>query len=184
MGRMDYAAETEEHASMDVGSRTVKPSTVIPAAVAVLVIGLGTTVGVLLSSLDARLTANERLLEELEGQYAHLEGQLDAVAVSAQTAAVLEAEQEGLAARLSDLEDALGATDGRLEGLAADVEALDVAVGSFQRDVLSALGDDPERIPERLDTLATEAEALSDLTQGLAERLSELERRLGISPSG
>lgn len=183
MGRMDYAAETDEHASMDLGSPAVKPSTVIPAAVAVLIVGLGTTVAVLLSSMDARITGNERTLEQLEVQYVHLEGQLDAVAVSAQKAAVLEAEQEGLSARLRDLEDAVGAADGRLEGLAADLEALDSAVASFQREILSALGDDPELLPERIDTLAAEAEALSELTQGLAERLSELERRLGIGPS-
>ncbi len=162
----------------------MKPSTVIPAAVAVLVVGLGTTVGVLLSSMDARLTANERLLEELEAQYVQLEGQVDAVSAAAQTAAILEVQQEDLAARLTDLEVALGSTDGRVEGLTADIESLDNAVAAFHSDILSALGEDPEAIPERLAALAAEAETLSDMTQGLAERVSEVERRLGISPSG
>ncbi len=153
----------------------MKPSAVIPLVMVVAVIALGTAVGVLLSSMETRLASSEQRLAELEEERAVWEEHLDAVGKAAQELAALEVEQERLLSRMTYLEDAFDAADGRLDGLARDVRSLEEAVGAVRHDLLVAVGEDPEALPEQLVELEAQLVTLGEQVARLSQRVDELD---------
>ncbi len=151
-----------------------------------LVIALGTAVGVLLSSMEARLASSEERLAELEGDLAVWEEQLGTVGEAAQALAALEEEQQRLLSRMASLEGAVGAADGSLEGVARDVRLLEEAVSSVRHDLLAAVGEAPEALPGRLAELEARLTTLGEEVETLSRRVDELQegQEATVPPAG
>ncbi|MFO8034403.1 MAG: hypothetical protein R6U88_04475 [Candidatus Bipolaricaulota bacterium] len=153
----------------------MRATAVIPIVLGLLTIALGTAVGVLLSNMETRLASSEGRLAELDEEIEGWEERFAGVGEAAQSMAELEEIQLGILARITDLENAFDAADGRLEGLARDVRSLGEEVGEVQRELLVVVGEDPEALPERLVELEVQVASLDEQVEGLFQRIGELE---------
>ncbi len=153
----------------------MKPSAVVPLIVGLLLIALGTAVGVLFSSMEARLASSEGRLAELEAEIAGWAERLGGVGEAADRIAILERKHEDIGTRIADLEQAFGAVDGQMEGLGRDVRIVEESLASLKEDVLALVGEDAETLPQQLETVEAQLSVLSEQVQELSRRVAELE---------